>query len=151
MRAAACRSALGVLAALSGVACGASDTPGGPPVAAPIVTVDGAEPSAAASSDGSGPATPPSSVASSLPAYDPSLSVVRDLRMSRIRPRAMALLVVETRQLESLYQATDLRARDRPALVRRRGNPRRRSDRIRRRRIRCWTKSITTSDTNTSA
>jgi tetratricopeptide (TPR) repeat protein len=49
------------------------------------------------------------------PSLDPA--IFRDDR--RMRPRARALLVVEIQQLESLFQATSVAARDRPLLLRR--------------------------------
>src|SRR5580704_19036313 len=47
------------------------------------------------------------------------LAGIRDARQTALKQRALALLVTEISQLQSLYNTTDLRSKDRPQLLRR--------------------------------
>jgi hypothetical protein len=47
------------------------------------------------------------------------LAGIRDARQTALKQRALALLVTEIGQLQSLYNTTDLRSKDRPQLLRR--------------------------------
>src|SRR5258708_28867700 len=47
------------------------------------------------------------------------LAGYRDMRKSALKQRALALLVTEIQQLESLYRTTEARSKDRPMLLRR--------------------------------
>jgi tetratricopeptide (TPR) repeat protein len=104
------------LIALSLQACagGNGSLPDPPPPPPPTVAV-----AAAPADDSSRPAAASPAGLSSLPAFDLSLSAVTDPRQSRIRQRAVALLVVEIQQLEYLLNASDAGSRDRPLILRR--------------------------------